>query len=258
MPVGVNLSSSSRPGRSAVRRMSLIEEIQLTNHKESAIHFIPLSKPRAYIIFLMVLPIFVSVWYSCAVFFPPEARSAAPLLLWTDGILTKNQEGKFAICPRASICSEGIFEIILIGFARLSAFASYVICCLTFASKMHSTIHFLSNSYFGHFIPFESLHHLHISAGSWYAYLACLHTATHLIRYYERAEFLTQMKTQTAISGTIAMLAMVIVVWSMTVAKRFKWLSFEHRFNFHWMFILLAAALCFHVRRARLITLASV
>merc|ERR1719491_2456001 len=254
----MNMRSSiaKKPGRTSiidtVRRGSTVEALTEVVEVVGAV-----IRHKAYVYIFVALPLFISLWYACAILFPPGARSMAPLLLWTVGAVTKDYQGRYTLCPRASICSEGIFEIILISCARLTAFASYVVCCLTFASKMHSSIHFLSDTYAGYFIPFEALHHVHKNAGFWYAGLATMHTATHFIRYYERAEFLTQMNTRTAMSGSIAMLAMLVVVWSMSVAKRFKRLSFEHRFNFHWFFILLAVALCFHHPRTRFITLCS-
>mmetsp|Transcript_13520 Transcript_13520/g.32748 ORF Transcript_13520/g.32748 Transcript_13520/m.32748 type:complete len:623 (+) Transcript_13520:236-2104(+) len=48
---------------------------------------------------------------------------------------------------------------------------------------------------------------------------------------------------------------MLLVVFSMSLAKRIKMMKFEHRLNAHWLFIGLAAALCFHTKRSRQITL---
>jgi len=246
------------------RRMNLRQTIQKTEMLNKSNKFINAKNTARYGHFRLppftwvAIPSFISLWYACAILFPPEARDKAPLLLWTDGELTRDDE-RFTevpvICPRASICSVGVFQIILISLARLSAFASYVVMGLTFVTKMHSSIHFLANSYASYFIPFEKLHDLHRYTGLWYAGLALLHTVTHFIRYAVRNEIADQMKTQPAISGIFAFFAMFIVVCSMTVAKRVKWLSFEHRFNFHWFFLLLAVALCFHTARTRTITL---
>jgi len=241
--------ASERRTIASERRTIIIE-----NKKADAGYHTPSS--ISFFIFVVV-PMSISLWYAIAILFPPDARSKASLLLWTDGAFIKNynRTGRPAICPRASICSEGIFQIILIGLARLTAFASYVVTGLTFMSKMHSTIHFLTSTYASYFIPFESLHHLHRRAGMWYMILALVHTITHLVRYAVRKEMGTQMRTQTAISGVFAMYLMLVVVGSMSVAKRFKQISFERRFNFHWFFILLTAALCFHTPRTRVVTL---
>ena len=198
------------------------------------------------------VPILFSVWYSCAALFPLEARARAPWLLWSDGALVR-VDGVPEICPRESICSQGVFQIVLISLARLSAFASYPIMMMTFMSKMHSTIHFLSDTYLGNFIPFAALHGVHRSMGLAYFLLAWLHTITHVIRYSVRLQVAEQLGSTVGVSGIFAIFAMTLVVWGMTLAKRGHW-SFEQRFNFHWMFLLLLGALLFHPTRTLIIT----
>merc|ERR1719401_325935 len=117
---------------------------------------------------------------------------------------------------------------------------------------MHSTIHFLSNTYASYVIPFAALHELHRSMGLAYFLLAWLHTVTHLLRYIVRRQVGEQLGSTVGVSGIFAIFAMTLVVWGMTLAKKGHW-SFEQRFNFHWMFLLLLGALLFHPTRTLII-----
>ncbi len=101
---------------------------------------------RFYLIFVAI-PMLLSLYYASAMFFPPEARSGLSFLLWSDGYLTwqedlddEVQHGRYAICPKESICSEGALEIILLATSRFTAFASYVAMAVAFLSMMHSTV----------------------------------------------------------------------------------------------------------------------
>ena len=226
-----------------------------------------MNKKIAFHLVAIVLPCLLSMWYSAAVLFPPEARDKYHALLWTDGhLITINSNdgvsteqqghrgGILTLCPRSSICSEGVFQIILIGLARLSAFASYVFMGVTFISKMHFLMRFLSSTYIRTIVPFESLHHVHTNNGKIFAGLAFLHTLTHYIRYILRKD-VDQLGTYVHISGLCCILAMGIVILSMSpIAKKFKNRSggsFDTRIACHWAFVILSIALCFHHGRAR-------
>jgi hypothetical protein len=217
-----------------------------------------MKKSQLFRLVTIVLPCLVSLWYSAAILFPPGAREKYSFFLWDDGQLMINDEtGQPSICPRPSICSEGITEIILIGISRLSAFATYAVMGMTFFSKMHYLIRFLSSSYIRTFIPFESLHHVHTRTGTCYAVLAFIHAICHYIRYIIRQD-ISQLGTQVHISGLCGILSMMIIIFSMSsYAKRFKDTigKFEKRLNSHWMFVVLTIAMCFHHGRTRFITL---
>ncbi len=212
-----------------------------------------LSQQKTFYVGALFVPIIISLWYASAILFPPNARDKAPLLLWDDGHLKYDEQGQPSICPRASICSEGVLQILLIALARLSAFASYVVMGLTFLSKMHSLIHFLSNTCLSIIIPFESLHDVHTLTGKMFGWLAFLHTLTHYIRYVIRKDT-AQLWSQVHISGLIAMLAMATVTLSMSSFVR-KRVRFEKRFNAHWLFLLVVLGLLFHTKRTRIIVL---
>ena len=193
-----------------------------------------LSPLNKFYLWALVIPMVISLWYAAAIVFPPAARSKAPYLLWTDGALTYNQQGHPKICPRASICAEGILQIMLIVLARLSAFALYVVMGLTFISKMHSTIHYLSKTYLSTKIPFQSFHEVHKRTSKIFGFLALLHTFTHYLRYILRGDS-GQILTRVHISGLVAMLVMMIVILIMTPAFRERF-AFEKRLNAHWLF----------------------
>lgn len=219
---------------------------------------------RFYLLFL-ILPTLASLWYAAAILFPTSWYGACPVLVWTPSAQTRNDDGEFTICPRSSICSEGAFQVFLISVARLTAFASYVVQGLAFASKMHSTIHFLSGTYANYLVPFESLHHVHAFTGASYSILALLHTLAHLIRWGVRTELGEWCGSRVGLSGIFAMLSMALVVFimspwgkKMSIGKRDSknMLAFENRFAIHRVsFWILTIALCFHVKRTRQITL---
>lgn len=203
---------------------------------------------------VIVLPCFISMWYSAAVLFPPEARKKYYILLWTDGHLVI-KGGIPTVCPRSSICSDGILQIILISLARISAFASYVFMGVTFTSKMHFLMRFLSSTYLRTLVPFESFHHIHANNGKIFAGLGFLHTFNHYLRYILRKD-VDQFGTMVHLSGLCAILAMGIVIISMSpIAKKIKnrFGSFDTRLACHWSFIILSIALLFHNGRTRAI-----
>ena len=234
--------------------MSVIDDIkrQQNNSNQRS-----LSEMNIFYIRYFALPIFVSLLYAVAILFPPEARTKAPLLLWTDGALVKDtDENRTSFCPRESICSDGILQIFLIALSRLTAFASYVLMGQTFLSKMHCTIHALSTSYVGSVVPLAKLHNVHKNAGMWYTLLAVVHAISHTIRWAIRGD-LQLINTSNGISGVVGVVCIVLTIVSMTsLAKKLKSLTFEMRFNAHWTFLVfLNVALCFHAPRCRVIVL---
>jgi hypothetical protein len=239
--------------RSSLSTTSLKRESTLRDSSEKRV----IKKIHTFHLATIVIPSIVSLWYSIAILFPPGARTKYYYLLWDDGQLIFNDEGQPSLCPRSSICSEGVMQVVLISIARLSAFASYVVMGITFLSKMHHSIRFLSSSYLRTFIPFESLHHIHENTGTYFAVLAFVHTITHYFRYILRQD-INQLGTQVHVSGLCGTLSMLIIIISMSsFAKKFKDTigTFERRLNTHWMFVILCIALCFHHERTRIITL---
>ena len=208
---------------------------------------------------LIVLPCFISVWYSAAMLFPPEARKKFHLLLWTEGALRfqkkdNGNDSQPVICPHASICSEGAFQIILISIARVTAFAMYTFMGLTFISKMHCLNSFLSKSYLRTWIPFAAFHHVHKKNATIFTSLAFIHGIAHYARYILRRDA-DQLMTQVHISGLFGLLAILLTVLSMsTIVKKYEKIKYETRFNCHWIAMIgLVFSLCFHHGRTAII-----
>ena len=199
-------------------------------------------------------PLLMSLVYSAAIFFPPEARAKSSLFLWTDGHLIIDSGKAPILCPAPLLCSEGVSQIIMVAIARLAAFASYAIMGLTFVSKMHSSLHYLSSTYLSNFVPFEHLHDVNSKMGMMYTWLIFAHTLAHLVRWGLRNELSYTINTRVGLSGAFGMFLMMLVTFSMTLAKRFASISFERRFINHWAFTLLVVALCFHNPRCRIVT----
>lgn len=262
------VKSSRISNRTSKARFQLLQEsLKLSKVKLAFSHIeestkifrFRLTPQRKFYLLFLILPTIISLWYAAAVLFPPSWHEAAPALIWTPSAQTRGPNGEFILCPRPSICSEGTFQVVLISVARLTAFASYVVQGFVFASKMHSTIHFLSGTYAANYIPFESFHHIHAFTGSTYAILAFLHTLAHFIRWGVRQELVVWCGSQVGLSGIFAILAMLGVVFVMSpLAKKINKgkFAFETRFLNHQVFFwILTIALCFHVKRTREITL---
>jgi len=206
--------------------------------------------------FFSLLPIAISLWYAIAIMFPPETREKLSFFLWTDGALATNRDGRATICPdlRESICSEGAFQIVMIFISRTTAFASYTVMGTTFVSKMHCSNGWLSTTHISTIIPYEKFHKIHHRRGMLYLILALLHVVGHYIRWFIRHEVIHMTNTKVGLSGVIGILSMLFVVFSMSSFAK-DMATFETRFNIHYFFIFLAAALCFHTSRCRNITL---
>ncbi len=231
----------------------------------------------------VLVPCFLLSWYAAAIFFTPNASKGqvAKFFLWDEGKLTytwRNATGENGeenllvtiptLCPRPSICSEGIAQLIMIGIARLMAFLSYVFMTFTFVSKMHFLSRFLSSTYLRKYIPFENLHHVHVKLGKVYGGLIFMHALAHYIRYFLRRKtdlLKEQLQSQVHGSGFIGIIAMLALIvsmspWIRTSLEKKRLLrylfKFETRFNSHWLaMIVLCITLCFHHQRLRFVTI---
>ena len=110
-----------------------------------------LSSSRAMLL-LYGLPLVLLLWYSSAIFLPPTVQEHAPVLFWTPGMLmlpsaSANESSTTytvsTVCPKPLLCSEGIFQIVLLVCARLSAFVMYLSIVHVFLTKMHALNHYL-------------------------------------------------------------------------------------------------------------------
>ena len=203
---------------------------------------------------LFCLPLILAVWYSAALFFPMGAHEHLNALLWTPGVLTADSNGTSTVCPKATLCSVGWGEILLLMLSRMTAFALYVSMVITFVAKSHAMAHFLSATYVTHLIPMEYLHEAHKRQGALFCSFALLHTIGHLIRWGVRDEW-AFVTSQPGLSGLVAMCLMLVIVLPMAVPAIKKRLSFETRLALHWLFIPMGLTLCWHSTRTAIITL---
>ncbi len=235
--------------------LGLVQEIKLITEKERTQWTNCISTTTKFYLMAVGMPLFFALLYSIAIFFPPGARDKAPVLLWTNGEL-ETYNGKLTLCPsnKPNICSEGVSQIILVAIARLVAFASYGMVGFVFVSKMHSTIHFLSSTIFSQTAPIENMHRLHSIVGMIYGYLVLVHVIAHIVRWSMRGEIGLLVNSSPGLSGIVGMLSMIVVILSMTLAKRFqRKITFEARSTAHWCFTLLVLAMAFHTPRCRII-----
>jgi len=237
------------------RRDSILSELVSTGEDEKESSKFSLSTNARFYIFFLVLPTMVSLLFSIAILFPYDARQRYPLFLWTDGALEISEEGKWTLCPRDSVCSEGAVQILLIVTSRLTAFASYAVMGMVFLSKMHCSIHWLSSTLASTIIPLENLHNVHHKTGTIYIVLILLHTIAHFVRWSIRQEIVKRINTQVGISGLIGIFSMIVVVSSMTSLGKKAIATFESRLNLHYLFLGLAGALFLHTARCRYMTM---
>lgn len=203
----------------------------------------------------IVIPCTLILWYASAILFPPSARTKYSFLLWDDGQLTFDNN-KPILCPRPSICSEGVLQIICIAVARLTAYGAYVFIGATFLSKMHCLIRFLSSTYIRRFIPFETLHHMHTNTASIFGGLILVHASAHYVRYILRGD-VGQLSSAVHISGLTGLLALLITIGSMSrFMRRKENVQFEKRFNSHWIgMVVMIFAMCYHHPTTRVVLL---
>lgn len=253
--VGARAAPAAANRPELTRSSSSEESMQVSNLARREVHRIKMMG------ILCFLPSLLTVWYSAAIFFPPDARKSASALLWTPGVLHYTNDtgtGVAVVCPKATLCSEGWGEILLLMLSRFTAFAMYVSMFLTFLSKCHATMHFLSATYVAYLYPMEYLHTAHKSNGFAFCAFAALHTLGHLIRWGMRNEMHLLVQTAPGLSGLVAMLLMLLVVVPMATPAIKKRVSFEFRFNLHWLLLPMAFALCWHSPRVLILTLIAV
>ena len=229
-----------------------------------------LSSSRAMLL-LYGVPLLLLLWYASAIFLPPSLQCRMPELFWTPGMLmlptattTGNHTNATAdlpavsfprvatVCPKPSLCAEGVVQIVLLVFARLSAFVMYLALGHVFLSKMHALIHFLSSTIIGFYVPFELMHVSHRLSGLMFFASALIHTVSHLVRWGLRGEMFLLVE-KVGMSGVLAMLLMMAVVLPMRVLRLKQAIAFETRLRLHWLFVLVILACMFHSSRTAII-----
>jgi hypothetical protein len=171
------------------------------------------------------------------------------LLRWTNS--TNSSELQVSICPRATICSEGTTQLLLIAVARLSGYSLYVAFALAMLTKCYCSCQWLRNTPISVMLPLQWMHELHRLVGIIFVSGAFVHTTAHLVRWYlrgGRSELHLMICHHTGLSGTIAILLLVIAVlpmWKPRWFRRCK-VSYETRHWLHLCVVPMGITLCWH------------
>ena len=204
---------------------------------------------------LVVAPSLLLVYVTAQVFLPPAAHELVPEIVWTPGVFTE-ANGTFSVCPIPLLCSSGGFEMFLLITSRRTGWAIYVPLLWVFMSKMSGTLHFLSRTVVGVYVPLEYMHSLHRSAGKAVLVLAWVHGIAHYTRISVRGEHWVH----TNIGWKMGLTALICFTASASVmaAKRLRRaIKFETRWAIHWYAFLAACiALLAHAQSTIRLSLA--
>jgi len=92
------------------------------------------------------------------------------------------------LCPRSSICSENLLQVVMISFSRVSAYYMFPQLTLVFLTKCYKLVGSLQSSVLSIYLPFEDLHLIHVNAGLDIAKMSLVHTVFHVARWILRKE----------------------------------------------------------------------
>ena len=205
---------------------------------------------------LVIVPTIVLCTFASLALLPESARwyGSPGLLTWSEQPSTHNGSVPvvhFAICPRPTICSEGLAQIILIAIARLSGYSLYVALGLAMGTKCYCMLYALRNTLASEYVPLQWVHELHRLAGIIFLIGSIVHTIAHLVRWVLRDgvhELHLMLLHPTGVSGVISVLLLLIAVlpmWKPAWFKCFK-LSFEARHWMHLCVVPMGIVLCWH------------
>ena len=155
---------------------------------------------------------------------------------------------KPSICPRASVCSEGPLEIVILAVARTSAYSLYAAVAVAFLSKCYCSLHWMRSTVVSLYFPLQWTHSLHRLSGVWFMYGSIVHTIAHIIRWSLRDEMYERLFTTTGISGVLGLLFLLAAVLPMFMSICTKWIEQPRRFRpsfeaRHWMHLLVCPML---------------
>lgn len=205
---------------------------------------------------LVIVPTILLCTFASLALLPESARwyGSPGLLTWSEQPSTHNGSVPvvhFAICPRPTICSEGLAQIILIAIARLSGYSLYVALGLAMGTKCYCMLYALRNTLASEYVPLQWVHELHRLAGIIFLIGSIVHTIAHLVRWVLRDgvhELHLMLLHPTGVSGVISVLLLLIAVlpmWKPAWFKYFK-LSFEARHWMHLCVVPMGIVLCWH------------
>jgi hypothetical protein len=177
----------------------------------------------------------------------PESSTDVGSTQWTSTI------ENITICPRPSICSEGLHQVLWVCGARLSAYFMYPALGAVFLTKCHALCTVLASTILNVFVPLADLHHTHARLGHAVAFMTIIHAVSHVVRWALRGELHMLHSHAAGLSGVIAMLCMMPVWFLMggpeALRKRFLW---ETRKTAHLLSVVSAVSLLWHTTRLRI------
>ena len=200
----------------------------------------------------------IVTWYAGAIFFPPSLQEGNDRLFWTPGGLIYGANNTATVCPKATLCSEGWGQILLLILSRLTAFVMYVTIGLVYLTKCHALVHFLAKTYIAEIFPLEYLHTTHKTQGAMFLVLGVLHTIGHLIRWGMRSELSVMGGLSVFITGLLALILLLVIILPMSLPALKEKIPFEKRFALHagrFVEVLLLICLLLHATRAGVIAL---
>lgn len=179
----------------------------------------------------------------------PKGKSSPGGTVWDVASMSE-----VMLCPRDTICSEGLTQIVLIAGARLTAYFMYPALGAVFLTKCHALNTALSNSLLQIFMPLSDLHHIHARLGNTIALMVFLHTVFHVIRWAVRGELYDMLiKNPTGLGGLVAVVCCVPICLLMGgpqwIKDRCTW---EVRKTAHYLCIPFAVAMLWHTQRLRI------
>lgn len=158
--------------------------------------------------------------------------------------------GRPRVCPRPTICSEGIIEIGLLAGARLSALYMLVPISAVFLTKARLALAEWNKTILSIIVPAFDLHQIHVSAGWQVAACSLFHVACHCGRFIKRGTLGTISLQPVGWSGWIAF-AMLFPVALLQLSVCRRLFSYEIRKPAHLIGALIfAVAGIFHGRFA--------
>jgi predicted ferric reductase len=142
-----------------------------------------------------------------------------------------------------AIVANSLFQQILLGISRFSAFSMYPATILVFYSKLRATQAVISKTPFSVFCISDT-HQLHRYCGMIIFLDSILHTVCHLLRWALQKNLYLVFFHQSGVTGLIVIVSTIFIAVPMTFLKRH--LTFEIRKYSHYMFWIFCSAMTFH------------
>uniref|UniRef100_A0A7S4NI13 Ferric reductase NAD binding domain-containing protein n=1 Tax=Odontella aurita TaxID=265563 RepID=A0A7S4NI13_9STRA len=127
----------------------------------------------------------------------------------------------------------------------MSAFSLYPTMILVFLTKCKALHNILVKTPLSMFLILNDSHELHNYAGRFIAVDVWIHTLFHILRWVDQRNVSLLWSHQSGLSGLIVVALVPFIALPMVLWK--QKISYEMRKGLHYLFILFAVGLCFHV-----------